>query len=354
MSAFKGIDASWYGDSPAYDKAVRELSHVPALVSFESILRLRERLRDPRAIFLQKGPCAETFDERFRAQPLQDQANAALVNTTLISRLCLVYRMAGQFAKSRSSRFEEDGRLSYSGDLLHRVLERTADPTRMKMAYEIACERLPEQANTFVSHEFAHVGYESALRRAHGSAFAIGSCHMPWLGARAVGTDGPLLGLLQNTISPIGIKVAPWHSNDELQACIEAIQPKRESGKLVLITRYHAKDEALLQARLERFAHCDARWLVDPMHGQTECVEGRKLRTVEQILAGLEMTIRVHKKVGVPLSGLHLECTSNAKQECSWNASDDTKLDEPICDPQLNPAQTLAVEQAFYRGILAA
>ncbi|WP_394252584.1 class II 3-deoxy-7-phosphoheptulonate synthase [Arthrobacter pityocampae] len=146
---------SWQ-DPGVYSASVRELSSLPPLVFAGEVDVLRERLAaaaQGKAFLLQGGDCAETFDGA-----TADKISAR-VRTILQMAVVLTYgaslpvikmgRMAGQFAKPRSSNDEtRDGVTlpAYRGDMVNGYEftpeSRGHDASRMVKAYHTSASTL--------------------------------------------------------------------------------------------------------------------------------------------------------------------------------------------------------------------
>ena len=146
---------SWQ-DRNVFDASVKELSGLPPLVFAGEVDVLRERLAaaaQGKAFLLQGGDCAETF-EAATADKI-----SARVKTILQMAVVLTYgaampvikmgRMAGQFAKPRSSNDEtRDGVTlpAYRGDIVNGYDftpdSRAADPQRILRGYHMAASTL--------------------------------------------------------------------------------------------------------------------------------------------------------------------------------------------------------------------
>jgi 3-deoxy-7-phosphoheptulonate synthase len=146
---------SWQ-DEGVYTASVKELSSLPPLVFAGEVDVLRERLAaaaQGKAFLLQGGDCAETFDGA-----TADKISAR-VRTILQMAVVLTYgaslpvikmgRMAGQFAKPRSSNDEtRDGVTlpAYRGDMVNGYdftpESRGHDASRMVKAYHTAASTL--------------------------------------------------------------------------------------------------------------------------------------------------------------------------------------------------------------------
>lgn len=122
------------------------LESVPPVVLPPEVDRLTSRLADVangRAFLLQGGDCAETFVDN------TEPHIRATIRTLLQMAIVLTYgastpvvkigRIAGQYAKPRSSALDALGLPSYRGDIVHSIVAeagaRTPDPSRMVRAY---------------------------------------------------------------------------------------------------------------------------------------------------------------------------------------------------------------------------
>ena len=136
-----------YEDRTAVQKALAKLERSPPIVTPTEIIKLRESLKDValgNAFLLQGGDCAELFD--YCEQNAIESKIKLLLQMSLVliwgmnKKVVRIGRMAGQFAKPRSSPTEmHEGReiASFRGDILngYAVSERTVDPSRLVQAY---------------------------------------------------------------------------------------------------------------------------------------------------------------------------------------------------------------------------
>ncbi len=138
-----------YPDAAAVARVERELRAMPPLVFAGEARRLKQLLGDVsegRAFLLQGGDCAESFKE-FGADNIRDTFRLILQMAVVLTfaggkPVVKVGRMAGQFAKPRSSATETVGDVtlpSYRGDVINGMEftpeARTPDPERMLKAY---------------------------------------------------------------------------------------------------------------------------------------------------------------------------------------------------------------------------
>ncbi|MCC6007253.1 MAG: 3-deoxy-7-phosphoheptulonate synthase class II [Rhodobacteraceae bacterium] len=145
-----------YPDTGALAQVEGELSRFPPLVFAGEVRRLKRQLADAaagRAFLLQGGDCAESFAE-FSADNIRDTFRVLLQMAVVLTwgakcPVVKVGRMAGQFAKPRSSSTEAQGGVelpAYRGDIINDLAftpeARTPDPARMLRAYTQAAASL--------------------------------------------------------------------------------------------------------------------------------------------------------------------------------------------------------------------
>ena len=138
-----------YPDAAALSAVERKLASYPPLVFAGEARRLKRELgevAEGRAFLLQGGDCAESFAE-FSADNIRDTFKVMLQMAVVLTfgakcPVVKIGRMAGQFAKPRSSPTETVGGLelpSYRGDIINGFApseaERAPDPERMLQAY---------------------------------------------------------------------------------------------------------------------------------------------------------------------------------------------------------------------------
>lgn len=142
-------------DPQALATATAELSRLPPLVTPKEILKLKSELRSVargEAFLLQGGDCAELFE--YCEQSAIESKIKLLLQMSLVlilgcdKRVVRIGRMAGQYAKPRSSATETlaDGRVvpSFRGDILNSfdVDKRELDPSRLVKAYHCSAATL--------------------------------------------------------------------------------------------------------------------------------------------------------------------------------------------------------------------
>ncbi|MSQ00412.1 MAG: 3-deoxy-7-phosphoheptulonate synthase [Myxococcales bacterium] len=208
----------------------------------------------------------------------------------------------------------------------------------------------------FCSHEGLNLEYEAAAteRPPLRDGWYDLSTHMPWIGERTRQLDGAHVEFFRGIRNPIGVKVGPTMTPDELVTLAAVLDPAGEPGRLTLIVRLGAGHVAarlpLLIDALRR-AERPAVWICDPMHGNTfQTASGIKTRQFDDILAEVDGSFAVHAAAGSVLAGVHFELTGRDVTEvlggsCGLTESDLRRNYESDVDPRLNYAQ--ALEMAF-------
>lgn len=208
----------------------------------------------------------------------------------------------------------------------------------------------------FTSHEALNLLYESAQTRTvprRPGHYNL-STHMPWLGDRTRAIDGAHVEYLRGVRNPVGLKLGPSATPDDLARLCGVLNPSNEPGRTVLITRLGAERVSDLLPPLIRRARSEgirALWLADPMHGNTvSTASGVKTRSFDAILTELERAIDAHASEGSHLGGVHFELTGDDVTECTGGAAGLTEQDlarnyASPCDPRLNYHQSM--EMAF-------
>jgi 3-deoxy-7-phosphoheptulonate synthase len=163
-----------YADETALKRVETTLRNYPPLVFAGEARRLQERLAavaNGKAFLLLGGDCAESFAE-FHPNNIRDMFKVLLQMAVVLTfgggmPVVKVGRMAGQFAKPRSSDVEKQGDVtlpSYRGDIINGLdfdaAGREPDPARMIQAYSQSAATLN------LLRAFAQGGYAD-LHRVH-------------------------------------------------------------------------------------------------------------------------------------------------------------------------------------------
>jgi 3-deoxy-7-phosphoheptulonate synthase len=407
-------------------KVRAELAKQPPLVFAGEVDQLRARLAEAaagKAFLLQGGDCAETF-----ADATADRIRSR-VKTLLQMAVVLTYgasmpvvkmgRMAGQFAKPRSSNDETRGDVTlpaYRGDAVNgydfNPESRANDPWRMLKAYNTSASTLnliraftqggfadlrsvhewnrgfsenPANARYeslakeidraikfmaacgadfeslrttefYVSHEALLLDYERPMTRIDsrtGNPYDT-SGHFVWIGERTRQLDNAHVDFLSRVRNPIGVKLGPTTSVDDVKALIEKLDPEREPGRLTLISRMGAgkiREELPKLVEAVRDLGAQPLWITDPMHGNgITTANGYKSRRFDDVMDEVRGFFEVHYAAGTIPGGIHVELTGDDVAECLGGSEmiDESTLAEryeSLCDPRLNHSQSL--ELAF-------
>jgi len=420
---------SW-PDEAELERVLKELSALPPLVFAGEARRLTSQLADVaagRAFLLQAGDCAESFAE-FSADAIRDKLKVILQMAVVLTYgagvpVVKVGRIAGQFAKPRSSPTERIGDVELDAFRGHMVNDdafdpaaRRPDPTRLLSAYhqsastlnllraftkggfadlsqvhawnqqfvassdegrryeqiaaeidralrfmaacgiDLRSEETLHEVDFYTSHEALILGYEEALTRRDSLTGGWYDCsaHMLWVGERTRQLDGAHVEFLSGVGNPVGCKIGPAATVDEVLALCERLDPHRTPGRLTLISRMGADRVGdLLPPLLQAVTDAGHRvvWACDPMHANTIVSEGgRKTRRFDDILAELRGFFAAHRQVGTWPGGVHVELTGDDVTECLGGFGDIVEDQLHLrytttCDPRLNARQ--AIDLAF-------
>ena len=209
------------------------------------------------------------------------------------------------------------------------------------------------QVDLYTSHEALILGYEEALTRVDSTTGEWYDCsaHMLWIGERTRQLDGAHVEFLRGVGNPLGVKLGPTATPDEVLALCEALNPARVPGRLTLISRMGAdlvedRLRPLLQA--VRRAEHPVVWACDPMHAQH--VHDRRparRRATSRTSSGRSAasSAPTAPRARSP-AGLHVELTGEDVTECLGGAEEIldehlTERYETVLDPRLNGRQSI-------------
>lgn len=418
-----------YSDLDELKKTEIRLSTLPPLVFAGEVRSLKKELASAslgKSFLLQGGDCAESF-ANYRADNIKNMFKVILQMSAVLTfagsfPIVKVGRIAGQFAKPRSSDFEEINGVklpSYRGDIVN-DLEFTKEarepkPEKLIQAYyqsattlnllrafargglanlheihrwnlgfakaaeietkfsnlvnEItraldfmeACGINPEtqainETRFYTSHEALLLPYEEALTRIDSTSGDWYDCsaHMLWIGERTRGLNEAHVNFLSGVKNPVGVKIGPTATPDEILGLCEKLNPENEAGRLNLIVRMGADKIDSNLPKLLRAVKSEGKtvlWSSDPMHGNTfKTTNNYKTRAFDKILKEVKSFFEIHKSEGTYPGGIHLEMSGDDVTECTggfFNVKEETlaKRYETQCDPRLNANQ--ALELAF-------
>jgi 3-deoxy-7-phosphoheptulonate synthase len=217
---------------------------------------------------------------------------------------------------------------------------------------DLGDERSIHEVDIWTSHEALLLDYEEPLVRRDsttGDWYAC-SAHFLWVGERTRQPDGAHVEFLAGVENPVGAKVGPEATPDELVGLCERLNPHRVPGRLTLVTRLGAgRVREALPPLVDavRESGVPVLWVCDPMHANTFVTpSGHKTRRFDDVLGEIEGFFAVHRAVGTWPGGVHLEVTGEDVTECLGGSEEvrEEQLDhryETLCDPRLNARQSL-------------
>ncbi|EOI9586589.1 class II 3-deoxy-7-phosphoheptulonate synthase [Campylobacter jejuni] len=418
-----------YPDQEEMNRVLARLEKLPPLVFAGEVRNLQKslaRVCKKEAFLLQGGDCAESF-ENFGAVNIRDMFKILLQMAIVLTfaggcPVIKIGRIAGQFAKPRSSDFEElDGISlpSYRGDIINGFefseQARIPDPYRMLEAYYQSATTLNllrgfakggladlhevhrwnlgflkkselhkqytdisekisqalafmeacgintsntpslREVSVYTSHEALLLPYEEALTRVDSLSGEIYDCsaHMLWIGERTRALDEAHVHFLSGVKNPLGVKIGPSASADDIIALANVLNPNNEEGRLNIIIRMGA--DKIINNLPKIFSKLKSEGLnlvysIDPMHGNTVKAGNFKTREFDKIMQEVRSFFEIAISEGVYPGGVHLEMTGKDVTECTGGASNVTAQSledryETQCDPRLNADQ--ALELAF-------
>lgn len=237
--------------------------------------------------------------------------------------------------------------------------EKLAQEIDRALAFMHACGVDHDEFRTvdfYSSHEALLLDYEQPLVRHDPRTDEVyaSSAHMLWVGERTRSLGGAHVDFASRITNPIGCKIGPTATPDEVVALVHKLNYESVPGRLTLISRMGAGRIAeVLPPVVEavRRTGIPVVWMCDPMHGNTRTSStGRKTRSFEDVLDEVRGFFDVHRGLGSVPGGLHVELTGDDVTECTGGAEGlkDADLEdryETLCDPRLNRVQSL--EMAF-------
>jgi 3-deoxy-7-phosphoheptulonate synthase len=173
---------------------------------------------------------------------------------------------------------------------------------------------------------------------------------MLWIGERTRQPDGAHVEFFAGVHNPLGVKLGPAATGDDVVALCERLNPLRVPGRLTLVVRMGAgelreKLPPLLAAA--RDGEHPVVWACDPMHANVfRTASGIKTRSFDEIMAELVTFFAVCREHGAWPGGVHLEFTGEDVTECLGGSAavleeELTNRYESLCDPRLNARQSL-------------
>lgn len=381
-------------------------------------------VQNGKGFILQVGDCAERFadcDSKVINHKLLFYDMLGNLFTKITQTPAVVIgRMGGQFAKPRSENYETiNGTkvMSFKGENIngYHSHERTPCPKRMTEGYqksvsvvsdikklrdrEVSCphfnekvqkinfahsnsmesteeKHLPEplplhpevkiHRDIYISHEALLLDYEETQVRNHEDKHFNLSAHFLWIGMRTNALSGAHVEFFRGVENPIGVKLSKEVAANETELnklidMIKILNPRNETGKLVLITRFGAR---YVEETLPKVMNAVAKeelnvlWVVDAVHGNTQKIGDFKTRKLCDVREEIIRTIQVFKQFKAKLHGVHLELTPEEVTECIGGSFFEIKEEDlgrnytSYCDPRLNFSQSVELISAVAKELV--
>jgi 3-deoxy-7-phosphoheptulonate synthase len=217
---------------------------------------------------------------------------------------------------------------------------------------DLGAEEGLHQVDFWTCHEALILPYEECLTRMDSLTGEWYDCsaHMVWVGDRTRRIDGAHVEFASGINNPVGVKIGPSCTPDDVAALCDRLNPDRVPGRLTLITRFGTTRIADLLPPVVRRVEAEGHpvvWACDPMHGNTfTSGGGRKTRRFDDIMSELRSYFEVHRDEGTWPGGVHVELTGDDVTECLGGAEEIFEGDlgeryTTTCDPRLNARQSL-------------
>ncbi|MGB4268086.1 MAG: 3-deoxy-7-phosphoheptulonate synthase class II [Spirochaetota bacterium] len=211
------------------------------------------------------------------------------------------------------------------------------------------------EVNFYTSHEALVLEYEEAMTRIDTTTntWYDTSAHMLWIGKRTLYPDSAHVEFLRGVNNPIGIKVGPDYSINDIDTIIQKLNPDNTEGKICVICRFGIDNIKKLHHLSKHIKNNNYNvvWICDPMHGNTKTTsENKKYRKFEDVVNEISLFWQILQSEGCIPAGVHLEITADNVTECTGGLRNITVENlhynyTTACDPRLNAEQS--VELAF-------
>jgi 3-deoxy-7-phosphoheptulonate synthase len=233
-----------------------------------------------------------------------------------------------------------------------------AEDIERALAFMAACgidltgERRLHEVDVFTSHEGLLLDYEEGLTREDSLTGDWYDCsaHLLWVGERTRGLDDAHIEFFAGVHNPLGVKLGPAATPEDVVELCERLNPLRIPGRLTFYARMGAEHVRELLPPLLRATRDEGHpvlWASDPMHANTiRTADGVKTRRFDTIMRELEGFFAACWQENVWPGGVHLEFTGENVTECLGGADEvlESQLSsryETLLDPRLNARQSL-------------
>ena len=195
---------------------------------------------------------------------------------------------------------------------------------------------------------------EDSPSPAESTPYNLGT-HFIWIGERTSNLEEAHVEFFRGIANPIGLKVGPRRTPEEIVKSCRILNPNNAMGKLVLILRMGEKLSDSLPSVLDHIKSegINAVFVIDPMHANTFQTENKiKTRSVQRIMDEIAETQKIFSEKAMVLGGLHLELVGLNVTECingvdALTSEHLTQNYTTQCDPRLNYSQSIQVATHF-------
>ncbi|MBN8827682.1 MAG: 3-deoxy-7-phosphoheptulonate synthase [Sphingobacteriia bacterium] len=346
-----------YENIDLLNEIAKKLASFQPIASFDKILTLRQKLANLNedSFIIQGGDCAEPIlnDPTTYGRKTEEFFNEITeILKAKYKKTIKIARIAGQFAKPRSQKYETINGTTfevYKGDLINgfefNKEDRKPDPLRMIKGYEHAKKIYDLNLDFYTSHEGLLIPYEASLIRQKDNHYYSSSGDFIWIGNKTRFINSYHIKLFSKVINPIGIKIGPSTTKEEIDFIVNKLNPNNENNKLIFISRMgvkniHKKLPSLL--KYTQKMNYNIIWICDPLHGNTYKDENDiKRRSFNDIISEVKLFFNICSDNNILPSGLHLEMTYENVSECVKQNEPNEEPYLSLCDPRLNKHQTL-------------
>lgn len=341
----------------------KELANFNGLVDLDKILLLKEKFKNivqNREFLIIGGNCAESlkYDNATVDTVGTIQEMAEIIFKKTGNEVIKIGRMAGQYAKPRSSEFETINGVSlpsYRGDIINNInfTEEGRKPNSelMLKAFHRSLETLSTiekiDDNFYTTHEALLLDYEESLVRRENNTTYLSSTYFPWIGDRTRKYNSAHVEFLRGVINPISIKCGTDTDLEDLIKIIKILNPKNEIGKIFLTLRMGSENiEKYFPILIKSILKNDLNvlWISDPMHGNSKKMNDKKTRYLSDIESEISKFFSICKNNNIYPAGVHFEIIGKNVTECIGLSVKENNLNqnyETLCDPRLNKEQSL-------------
>lgn len=228
------------------------------------------------------------------------------------------------------------------------INERTPEPSRMvsaalqKRDVMDAITLLTGGEHVPTAHELLLLPQETGMLRKDdrtGKLYSL-SADMVWIGYRTNDPEGAHVNLASMLANPIGVKLGPDTTPEQVAALKAKLNPENIPGKLTFLIRMGLDNVSKMDLALAAIAeHAPESLIMYDPHGSTIKNGNIKIRAGSNIIKEIQSLARVCNQNGLPLHGVMLETTPDVNSQECVETPDQLPQDPADVDPLLNPRQ---------------